>query len=129
MSGKNVPDDLLYTPQHEWVKIENGEALVGISDFAQHSLGDVVYLDIIVAKGNVVEKEDNLGVVESVKAVEDLYAPLTGEIIAINQDLLDQPEKVNKSPYEAWFIRLKMKNLAEKDQLLDADAYLEKISS
>ncbi|MYE32073.1 MAG: glycine cleavage system protein GcvH [Chloroflexi bacterium] len=126
MSGDQVPDDLLYTSDHEWLRRDDAspdEATIGITDFAQDQLGDVVYLDLPGA-GTEVAGGDRFGEVESVKTVSDLYAPITGEVIATNGDLEDQPELVNDSPYgEGWLIRVRIADEFQLDGLLDADAY------
>ncbi|MCY4454979.1 MAG: glycine cleavage system protein GcvH [Chloroflexi bacterium] len=126
MSGEQVPDGLLYTSDHEWLRRDEAnsdEAVIGITDFAQDQLGDVVYLDL-PAEGSEVTGGDRFGEVESVKTVSDLYAPITGEVIATNGDLEDQPELVNDSPYdEGWLIRVRLADETQLDALLDADAY------
>ncbi len=126
MSGDQVPDDLLYTSDHEWLRRDDAspdEATIGITDFAQDQLGDVVYLDLPGA-GTEVAGGDRFGEVESVKTVSDLYAPITGEVIATNGELEDQPELVNDSPYgEGWLIRVRIADESQLDGLLDADAY------
>ncbi|MXZ46452.1 MAG: glycine cleavage system protein GcvH [Chloroflexi bacterium] len=126
MSGDQVPDDLLYTSDHEWLRRDDAspdEATIGITDFAQDQLGDVVYLDL-PGEGTEVAGGDRFGEVESVKTVSDLYAPITGEVIATNGELEDQPELVNDSPYgEGWLIRVRIADESQLDGLLDADAY------
>ena len=126
MSGDQVPDDLLYTSDHEWLRRDDAssdEATIGITDFAQDQLGDVVYLDL-PGEGDAVTGGERFGEVESVKTVSDLYAPITGEVIATNGELEDQPELVNDSPYgEGWLIRVRIADESQLDGLLDADAY------
>ena len=126
MSGDDVPGDLLYTSDHEWLRRDDanpGEAVIGITDFAQDQLGDVVYLDLPRA-GDALTSGERFGEVESVKTVSDLYAPVSGEVIAVNGDLEDQPELVNDEPYGGgWLIRARLADEAELDALLDADAY------
>lgn len=126
MSGDQVPDDLLYTSDHEWLRRDDAspdEATIGITDFAQDQLGDVVYLDL-PGEGVEVTAGDRFGEVESVKTVSDLYAPITGEVIATNGELEEQPELVNDSPYdEGWLIRVRIADESQLDGLLDADAY------
>ena len=118
-----VPDDLLYTHDHEWFRHQDGEGEVGISAFAEEQLGDVVYVEL-PDLSRVVTKGEACGVIESVKAVYDLFAPVSGEIIARNELLLDAPEKVNESPYgEGWMIRVKLSDAAELTELMDASAY------
>ena len=117
------PNNLLYTEEHEWVQVEQDEVLIGITDYAQHELGDVVFVEL-PEKGSKVEQGGTFGTIEAVKTVSDLYAPVSGEIIEINGDLEDQPEMVNQSPYaDGWMIRIKMSDSGELDQLLDAATY------
>lgn len=119
----NVPADLLYTAEHEWVRIEDDTATVGITDYAQDALGDVVYVELPGA-GDTVEAGQPFGVVESVKAASDLFAPLSGEVIEVNDTLVNQPELVNTDPYgAAWMIKVRPSNLDEKASLLDAAGY------
>ena len=126
MSGEQVPDGLLYTSDHEWLRRDDAspdEVAIGITDFAQDQLGDVVYLDLPAAGAEVTGGE-RFGEIESVKTVSDLYAPISGEVIAVNGDLEDQPELVNDSPYdEGWLIRVRIADETQLDGLLDADAY------
>ncbi len=126
MSGEQVPEGLLYTSDHEWLRRDDespDEAVIGITDFAQDQLGDVVYLDL-PAEGSEVTGGERFGEVESVKTVSDLYAPISGEVLATNGDLEDQPELVNDSPYdEGWLIRVRLGDESQLDGLLDADAY------
>ena len=120
-----IPDDLSYTSDHEWLRRDEGsdEAVIGITDFAQDQLGDVVYLDL-PAEGDEISAGDRFGEVESVKTVSDLYAPISGEVLASNGELEEQPELVNDSPYdEGWLIRVRIADESELDDLLDADAY------
>ncbi len=120
----NVPADLLYTDEHEWVRLEGDVAVVGITDYAQHELGDVVYVELPEV-GSTVEQGKPFGVVESVKAASDLYAPVSGEVVEVNTALEDAPELVNDDPYgEGWMIKVRPSNWeAEKANLLDAEAY------
>ncbi len=123
MSDYIFLDDRRYAPTHEWAKVEGDIAIVGISDYAQHALSDVVYVELPEV-GTQVSKGDPVAVVESVKAAEDVYAPLSGEIVEINEELPDNPEWVNEDPYgKAWFFKIKMSNPAEYDELLDVEAY------
>ena len=119
-----VPSHLRYTKDHEWVKIEgDGSVTVGITDYAQAALGDVTFVDLPKV-GRQLEANDVFGTVESVKAASDLYSPVSGEVIAINNTLNDTPDLVNREPYEkAWMIRIKLKNTAELDKLLDSSNY------
>lgn len=121
----NVPEDLRYSEDHEWVSFdeESGVATIGITDYAQGELGDVVYLELPGA-GTAVSKGDSAGTIEAVKAVADLYAPLSGEVVEANSSLEDHPEAVNKDPYgDGWMIRVKASDPAELDGLLDAAGY------
>jgi len=118
-----VPADLHYTKDHEWVRVEGGEATVGITEFAAGELGDVVFVELPEA-GSAVEQHSTFGVVESVKAVSDLFAPVSGEVIEANGELAGRPELVNAEPYgEGWMIRLRLSDPAQVDELLDAAAY------
>ena len=114
------PAELKYSKSHEWVKTEDGVTVVGISDFAQNALGDVVFVDLPEV-GDSVTAGENFGDVESVKAVSDLECPDTGAVCAVNEELLDQPELLNKEPYDAWII--KVENVTDTEELLDAAAY------
>ena len=119
----NAPENLRYATTHEWVRVEGDTAIVGITDFAQAELGDVVYLDLPDA-GRQVIKGAPFGAVESVKAVSDLYAPVSGEITEVNGPLLDSPEGINNSPYEGgWMVKIRMSDPSEVDGLLDAAGY------
>ncbi len=123
MSDYVFMDDRRYARTHEWAKVEGDIATVGISDYAQHALSDVVYVELPEV-GQEVSKGDAVAVVESVKAAEDVYAPLSGEIVEVNEELPDNPEWVNEDPYgKAWFFKIKMSNPAEYDDLLDVEAY------
>lgn len=126
----NIPNELRYVASHEWIRDEgDGTVTIGITDHAQDLLGDVVFVELPDV-GDVVSSGDDLGVVESVKAASDVYAPLTGEVIAINEDLEDAPELVNSDPYgDGWFIRLRLRDVEEFDDLLDADGYAEHCDS
>ena len=119
-----VPDDRRYSKEHEWALAEpDGLILVGVTDFAQHELGDVVYVEL-PAPGERVAQFAKMGEIESVKAVSELFSPLSGEVAVANADLKDTPELVNESPYEnGWLIRVKPDNASELDALLDAPAY------
>jgi len=117
-----VQKGLLYTKDHEWVKEEGGEYVVGISDYAQSELGDLVFVNL-PEEGDSVTKGESFSDVESVKAVSDVLSPLTGVVSAINEAVLDAPESINSSPYEAWFV--KVKDVTEKEELLSAEEYEE----
>ena len=119
----NIPEDLKYTKDHEWIRMEGGEAVIGVTDFAQSELGDIVFVEI-ETEGEELEKEEVFGTVEAVKTVSDLFMPVSGEVIAFNDELEDAPEKVNEDPYgEGWMIRVKIADLAQLDELLSADDY------
>ena len=118
-----IEPGLLYTKEDEWIKVDGDEATVGVSDHAQDALSDIVYLELPDV-GDTFETGDTFGVVESVKAAADLYMPISGEITAVNEDLIDTPEAVNSDPYgEAWLIKVKLSNPAELNDMMDADAY------
>jgi len=122
------PEELRYTESHEWVRRESdGTVSIGITDHAQEQLGDVVFVEA-PQPGRKVAKGESVGVVESVKAASDIYAPLAGEIVAANADLSSAPEKVNEDAFAAWMFRIKPANATDLDQLLDAAAY-EKVAS
>ncbi len=119
----NVPAELKYTKEHEWARIEGNIATIGITDYAQGELGDIVYLQLPEV-GDTVAKDDSFGTIEAVKAVSDLYAPISGEVVAVNAVLQDTPETVNSNPYnEGWLIKIKINNLQEVDELLDSKDY------
>lgn len=118
-----IESDLLYTRDDEWIRVDGDEATVGVSDYAQDSLSDIVYLELPDV-GDTFEEGETFGVVESVKAAADLYMPISGEITAVNEDLLDEPEAVNEDPYgRAWMVRVRMSDKSQLDELMDADAY------
>lgn len=118
-----IEPGLLYTKEDEWIKVDGDEATVGVSDHAQDALSDIVYLELPDV-GDTLEMGNTFGVVESVKAAADLYMPVSGEITAVNEDLIDAPETVNSDPYgAAWMLKVKMSNPAELDEMMDADAY------
>lgn len=125
----NIPADLKYTKDHEWVKIEGNTATIGITHFAQSELGDIVYVDVDTLN-ETIEKEEVFGSVEAVKTVSDLFMPITGEIIEFNEALGDEPEKVNKDPYgEGWMIKISISDASQIDELLSASAYAELIGA
>ncbi len=122
-----LPADLLYSKEHEWVKIDGDTAVIGITDYAQNSLGDIVYVELPRA-GKAVEQFSNIGVIESVKAVSDLFTPIGGEVIEANAALEDDAARVNRDPYGAgWLLKIKIKNAGEKANLLSPAEY-EKIA-
>jgi glycine cleavage system H protein len=123
VADANIPGDLRYSNEHEWVRVEDDEATVGITYFAQDQLGDVVFIDL-PESGTQVKQFAKFGEVESVKSVSDLFAPVSGEVLLRNDAVVDAPEKVNTEPYgEGWLIRVRLADSAELDGLLDAEAY------
>ena len=121
----NVPDELKYTKDHEWVRVEGESIVVGVTDFAQKELGDIVYVDVDT-EGDTIEKEEVFGSVEAVKTVSDLMMPVSGEIVAFNDALEDEPELVNTDPYgDGWMIKVLVSDFTELDSLLSADQYKE----
>jgi glycine cleavage system H protein len=117
------PESYFYTQDHEWIKIEGDEALMGITDFAQKQLGDVVFVELPEV-GAEMGFHQSLGVIESVKAVSDIYSPISGEVTAVNESLNDSPELVNEDPHgEGWIIRLKVKDASEQEKLMSVDEY------
>lgn len=124
----NIPAELRFAESHEWARLEaDGSVTVGISDHAQQALGDVVFVELAEV-GKVFAAGDAAGVVESVKAASDIYAPVAGEVIAVNEELADSPELLNEEPYAAWIFKLKPSNPADLDNLLDAAGYQAAIS-
>ena len=124
-----IPNDLLYTIEHEWVRLKNNRATVGVTDFAQGQLGDVVFVELPV-EGTELAKESIFGVVESVKTVSDIYAPVTGKVVAVNKNLESQPELVNSDPYgQGWMIEIEFSNSSPEQSLLSADQYREQCKS
>ena len=124
----NIPGELKYTKDHEWVRIEGDEAVIGITDFAQSELGDIVFVEV-ETEGESIESEEIFGSVEAVKTVSDLFMPLSGEVLSFNSELEDTPEVVNSDPYgEGWMIRVKISDNSEIDTLLSAEQYKDLIS-
>jgi glycine cleavage system H protein len=122
-----VPEDCRYLETHEWVRLENGTARVGISDFAQDELGDVVFVEL-PSEGDTLSQEADFGVIESIKAVSDLYAPVSGTVAAVNDRLVDEPELVNEDPFgDGWMLELEDVDESELDGLLSPDAYRQQI--
>ena len=118
-----IPKDLRYSKEHEWVKLEGDQAVIGITDYAQEQLGDVVYVELPPV-GQAIEQFKTFGVVESVKAASDLYAPVSGEVLETNPILAKAPEKVNEDPYGAgWMLKIRLSDAGEFDKLLDAAGY------
>ena len=119
----NVPAELKYTKEHEWIRVEGEEAYVGITDYAQSQLGDIVFVEV-ETEGDNLEAGDTFGSIEAVKTVSDLYMPISGEVLEFNSELEDQPDFVNKDPYgKGWIIKVKVEDEAQLDGLLSADAY------
>ncbi len=117
------PEDLKYSKEHEWVRLEGDTAVIGITDYAQDSLGDVVYVEL-PAEGDAVTRGETFGVVESVKAVSDLYSPVSGSVVEMNDAVVDGPEAINEDPYsEAWMLKIELDNIDEVEELLTADEY------
>ena len=125
----NVPANLKYTKDHEWLKVDGEEALVGITDFAQHELGDIVYVEVETV-GETLAKHESFGTIEAVKTVSDMFMPVAGEILEFNELLTTNPETINKDPYEkGWVVRIKMTTPGEVAGLLDAGQYSAQIGA
>ncbi|MFN8309491.1 MAG: glycine cleavage system protein GcvH [Chitinophagales bacterium] len=125
----NFPDDLKYSKEHEWVRVEGDHAIIGITDFAQKELGDIVYVDINTI-GDSISKDQVFGTVEAVKTVSDLFMPVSGKVLEMNKGLDSQPEAVNSDPYGAgWIIKIEVSNKSELDQLMDSAAYKKHIGA
>lgn len=122
----NLPEDVRYTSEHEWAKAQGDTVRVGISDYAQDQLGDIVFVELPEV-GASFDAGDEFGTLESVKAVSELYAPVGGEVVAVNQELEDSPELINQDPYSGWIIELKPHDIKDLDALLDRAAYLESL--
>ncbi len=119
----NIPENLKYTKEHEWVLLEGDTAKVGITDFAQRELGDIVYVEVDT-EGEELDQDEVFGTVEAVKTVSDLFVPVAGEVLEFNEALEDEPELINKDPYgKGWIIKLKVKDPSAVEELLDAEAY------
>ncbi|MBL4715969.1 MAG: glycine cleavage system protein GcvH [Bacteroidia bacterium] len=124
----NIPENLKYTTDHEWIKVEDGEALIGVTDFAQGELGDIVYIEV-ETQGETLNKEDVFGTIEAVKTVSDLFMPVSGEVLEVNDKLESTPEVVNEDPYgDGWLVKIKLSDPSELESLLDAAAYKETLS-
>ncbi len=123
----NIPENLKYTKDHEWVKIEGDTAIIGITDFAQHELGDIVFVEVDTV-GESLDKEETFGTIEAVKTVSDLFMPVSGEVLEFNEELESTPDIINKDPYnEGWIIKVKVADVADTEGLLTAEAYKELI--
>ena len=119
----NIPDDLKYTREHEWIRVEGDDIVIGVTDFAQGELGDVVFVEI-ETEGETLSRGDTFGTIEAVKTVSDLYMPVDGQVLEVNTALEDSPELVNSQPYgEGWMVRVKVADAAQLDELMDAEAY------
>lgn len=124
----NFPDNLKYTKDHEWIRVEGDVAFIGVTDFAQRELGDIVYVEIETV-GDTLDREEVFGTVEAVKTVSDLFMPVSGEVLEVNENLEDAPEKVNEDPYGAgWMVKIKLSDASELDDLMDAEAYSATVS-
>lgn len=125
----NYPEELKYTKDHEWVRVEGDVATVGITDYAQGELGDIVYVEI-ETEGEELDQEEVFGTVEAVKTVSDLFMPLSGEVVEVNESLEDAPETVNDDPYgEGWMIKIKLSDTSQVDELMSADDYKEMVEA
>ncbi len=123
----NIPSNLKFTEDHEWVKVDGDIAIVGITDYAQQQLGDIVFVEIETV-GETFDKGETFGTIEAVKTVSDLFMPVAGEVLEVNPNLEDAPETVNSDPYgEGWMIKIKLSDASQVDELLSADAYQESI--
>ncbi|BAX80387.1 glycine cleavage system protein GcvH [Labilibaculum antarcticum] len=121
----NVPDNLKYTKDHEWIRVEGDEAFIGVTDFAQGELGDIVFVEV-ETEGEELDKEEIFGTIEAVKTVSDLFMPIGGEVLEFNDKLEEAPESINSDPYgEGWIVKIKIENAAELEELLSADQYKE----
>ena len=126
----NVPSNLKYTENDEWLMVEGNLGTIGITDFAQNQLSDIVYVEVVVSPGDKINKGDTIATLESVKAAADVYSPVSGEVTEINEDLPDTPERVNSDPYgAAWLVKLTLSDTSEPSKLLDAAAYEQKIQA
>ena len=124
LNGLHLPADIRYTDEHEWARLSGDTARIGVSDYAQDQLGDIVFVEL-PAVGDTIAKGEVFGTLESVKAVSELYLPLSGEVVAVNTALTDAPELINQDPYAAWIIEVRPSDAGEYDQLLTAAAYLD----
>jgi glycine cleavage system H protein len=123
IESMNIPADLKYTKDHEWCRVEGDEVTIGITDFAQSELGDIVFVEV-ETEGEELEKEEVFGSVEAVKTVSDLFMPISGEVIAFNEELESSPELVNSDPYgEGWMVKVRVADTSELDELMSADEY------
>ena len=118
----NFPKDLKYTENDEWIRVEDDVAFIGITDYAQDQLSDIVFVEFLADEGDALNKGDSSVTVESVKAAADVYMPVGGEILEVNENLPDAPEEVNSAPYDSWMVKIKINDPSELDGLMDADA-------
>jgi glycine cleavage system H protein len=120
----NIPENLKYTESNEWINIEGKTGTIGISDYAQDQLSDIVFAEVIVSEGDTIKKGDAIATVESVKAAADVYSPVSGKVLSVNEELGSTPEMINSDPYgSAWIIKIELSSAAESDALLTASAY------
>ncbi len=125
----NVPENLKYTKDHEWVRVEGDEAYVGVTDFAQGELGDVVFVEV-ETEGETLDKEEVFGTIEAVKTVSDMFMPVSGEVLEANEKLADAPDLVNKDPFgDGWMVKLRLTDMADIDELLTPEQYKETINA
>jgi glycine cleavage system H protein len=125
----NLPDNLKYTKDHEWIRVEGDDAFIGITDYAQGELGDVVFVEI-ETEGEELDKEEVFGTIEAVKTVSDLFMPVSGKVVEVNSKLEDTPETINQDPYgNGWLVKITIKNKSELDDLMDASKYEEMINA
>jgi len=126
----NIPSDLKYTKDHEYVRVENGIGIVGITDYAQSELGDIIYLDVTAEVGSEIKKGDSVGSIEAVKTVSEVFSPVTGKLIEVNTSINDNPSVINSDTYGAgWLVKIEISDNSELDSLLDADAYKQLINA
>ena len=124
-----IPTELKYTKNDEWIKVDGDTGTIGVTDYAQDQLSDIVFVEIVVSEGDEIAKGDSIATLESVKAASDVYSPVSGKVVAVNEALSDTPENINKDPYgEAWMIKIELTNSADLDDLLSAESYETKIS-
>ncbi len=125
----NIPENLKYTKDHEWIRVEGEEAFVGITEFASKELGDIVFVEV-ETEGETLDKEETFGTIEAVKTVSDMFMPVSGEVLEFNENLESAPESINQDPYgEGWIIKIKVADSAELDELLTAEQYKESIEA
>lgn len=117
-----IRSELKYSKEHEWIKVEGNKAYVGITDYAQHALGDIVFVEL-PEQDSEIAAGDSFGVIESVKAASDVYSPVSGTVVEVNEELADEPQKLNESPYEKWIAAIELSDTAELDGLMDAESY------